>query len=269
MRSDTGPFSIIPNWLIEVVTPSSVCVYLCLARYADNETYRCWPSQKEIAATLNISLSTVKRSIKELQEVGALEVHFRHRDDGSYTSSEYVLLRIDPRLRVEGGGVTGEPRSCHPSTEVVAPVSEQEELYPINYTQLTKPIELDIANEQSSPADDPPTPIRRDLVFDSVCVACGIDQRELTKTQRGPLNRAVKELKDVGATPEMILERSMVFQALWPKIKLTPMALASRWAECTQQNISNLVTPQARDHMLAQLEQQRRYQQLEQKAISQ
>lgn len=268
MRSDTGPFSIVPNWLIEVVSPTAVVVYIKLSSYADNETLKCWPSHKEIAEGTGMSVSTVQRAIKELQENAALEVNTRRRSDGSYTSSEYVLLRIDPQSRVTGGGVTSAVRSSHTWGEVQSPVTEQEELYPFNYTHLTIPNELDIASEKISSAKDPP---KRppDLIFEAVCEVCGINPRDLTKTQRGPLNRAVKELKDVKASPQDIFVRAQVFQALWPSIKLTPMALASRWAECTIANIENLVTKSARDNLLDQIEQHKRYATLEQKAIGQ
>ncbi len=247
-RTDTGPFSIVPNWLIEVASPTAVVVYLSLARYADNETNRCWPSQKELAATLNVSVATIKRGLKELRDVGALEAHQRHREDGSLTSSEYVLLRIDPRLRTDQRQSTSEPTSEQIQPDVNSQLSEQEELYPINYTQLTKPNELDIATEQNSAAETKRTR-ERDLLFEAVCQACHIDWKELTPSGRGAVGKAVKELKSVGAKPEEVWPRREILRKKF-SVAVTPSSLAKHWASLVPVSVLEIVTDSERTEVL-------------------
>lgn len=76
---------------------------------------------------------------------------------------------------------------------------------------------------------------RRDELFEAVCHATGIDWHDLTPAGRGPLNRAVKELRDVGATPDAVAARSNVYRMKFPDAALTPPALAKHWASCDPQ----------------------------------
>jgi hypothetical protein len=72
----------------------------------------------------------------------------------------------------------------------------------------------------------------RTLVFDAVAEVCHIDVAKLTTTARGPLNRAVADLKKVGATPEEVVLRARTYRRLYSHAALTPMALSKHWAAC-------------------------------------
>ncbi len=61
---------------------------------------------------------------------------------------------------------------------------------------------------------------------------CGIDQASITRSARGAINRAVRELKEVNATPEQIRERAEVYRLRFFGATLTATALARRWADC-------------------------------------
>jgi hypothetical protein len=74
---------------------------------------------------------------------------------------------------------------------------------------------------------------RRDDLFEAVCEVCAIDWSKLTASGRGPLNRAVAELRGVGATPADVLERAANYR-LHYEATLTPMALAKHWAQIGQ-----------------------------------
>jgi hypothetical protein len=50
-----------------------------------------------------------------------------------------------------------------------------------------------------------------------------------TQSERGAWNKAAKELRDVGATPEQVRQRCTEYRARWPKTDLTPPALARHW----------------------------------------
>ena len=78
------------------------------------------------------------------------------------------------------------------------------------------------------PARKPREP---DPIFDAVIAACGLDLSELTDTARGAANRAVKELKKIGATPEGIRARARVHLDKWPDATLTPSSLAKNYAQ--------------------------------------
>lgn len=142
------------------------------------------------------------------------------------------------------------------------PSEENQEIILVTSSTPSQPI------PQSKLVEAPKIVKHRDDLFEAVCNACGSDWNEITNVERARLNKAVKELRQVGATPQEVQERAMVFQVLWPQIKLTSMALVSRWSECKTENIERLVTPNQRDKLLADLERKRRYANLEKKEIT-
>ena len=79
LRSDIGPFAIVPEWLIEAeISHGAVRLYALLARYT-NTDQAAWPSRATLAGRLRASKDTVDRWIKELVCLGAL--HVEHRRD--------------------------------------------------------------------------------------------------------------------------------------------------------------------------------------------
>lgn len=82
-----------------------------------------------------------------------------------------------------------------------------------------------------------PTPSPRprshqpDRLFEAVCEVCGIDwEHELTASMRGPVNKAVKNVREVGATPEEVRVRAERYKDKFEHAALTPSALAKNWA---------------------------------------
>lgn len=73
-----------------------------------------------------------------------------------------------------------------------------------------------------------------DDTWDAVMVACNVDAQSIPPSARGGYNKAVADLKAVGATPSDIRQRAHNFQLHWPDISLTPTALARRWAEVAE-----------------------------------
>ena len=63
--------------------------------------------------------------------------------------------------------------------------------------------------------------------------ACGINGQTITKTGRGQVNAALKELREIGATPADIDAKAKVYRKTWPDASLTPSALVKHWAALT------------------------------------
>jgi len=84
--------------------------------------------------------------------------------------------------------------------------------------------------ERTSLAAAPPKPAKKDELFEAVAQACGIDWTNLTQTGRGPLNKAVKELREIGVTPDQVGGRAAAYRKTYPDAPLTPMALTKHWA---------------------------------------
>jgi hypothetical protein len=70
----------------------------------------------------------------------------------------------------------------------------------------------------------------RDLLFEAVAEACGIRLDALTRSARGQLNAATKELRDIGATPEQVAGKAKAWRKQYEGATLTPTALTKHWA---------------------------------------
>lgn len=68
----------------------AVAVYMYLQDRADKES-KCWPSIATIARELDLSRSTVKRAMKDLEQAGHLEREARRRDNGANSSNMHYL----------------------------------------------------------------------------------------------------------------------------------------------------------------------------------
>lgn len=65
-------------------------VLLTLARHADAEGY-CWPSMKRISKITGLSISTIKRKIRILEDAGLVDHRRRKKADGEPDSNLYCL----------------------------------------------------------------------------------------------------------------------------------------------------------------------------------
>lgn len=102
---NTLPFATIPEWLLDApVSDRAVRLFGLLVRYADRDGH-AHPSRRALADRLRCSTDSVDRAMRELIEMGVVEVRERHRDDGSQTSNE-LILRPGGRMGAEGGSRT-------------------------------------------------------------------------------------------------------------------------------------------------------------------
>jgi len=251
---------------------------------------------ESLARASNSGDTQTRNALTELREAGYIHFCGRVVEKGRFTSSEWNIFLIpecpDPSLSDVDIPHTEKPHVEKPheeNTHVEKPREGNNHVYKENQskkTNLRKPIQelRETSSRQEIVLTKPSQEIlvtkstasqtthkivkHRDELFEAVCQACGSDWNEITNVERARLNKAVKELRDAGATPADVEERAMVFQVLWPNIKLTAMGLVGRWSESKQENIERIVTPGMRDKLLDDLEKKRRYANLEQKAIN-
>jgi hypothetical protein len=74
----------------------------------------------------------------------------------------------------------------------------------------------------------------KDDLFETVAQVCGISLDGITRTARGQLNKAVKELREVQATPEQIHHKAKAYRTQYPNATLTPTALTKHWSSFAQ-----------------------------------
>ena len=108
-------------------------------------------------------------------------------------------------------------------------------------TQALPPPQAQGDDADASPPADPPDPPgdepaqqthprKRDEVFEALIDECGWNLDELTKSARGRVNKAAKELREVGASVEGIRARAEVHRRKWPDAELTPTSLAANYS---------------------------------------
>ena len=69
----------------------------------------------------------------------------------------------------------------------------------------------------------------RDAIFETLLSICDLDADRLTASARGEVNRAVKELRETGATEESLRSASTAYRIRYETAVLTPSALAKHY----------------------------------------
>lgn len=120
-------FAIVDEWVINLdISDRAFKLYAVLARFADNNTHKAFPSRETLATRLRCSKASVDRAVTELIDAKAIEK--RHR---AYNSVLYTVLVDAPE-----GVITHEYTMSSPViTDVVTrdDVTITTELEPNNY----------------------------------------------------------------------------------------------------------------------------------------
>lgn len=212
-------FSMVPEWLIDSgCTDKALRLYTVLARYADNDDLTAYPGRALLSKRMGCHRASVDRAVEELVALGAITKTQRVAD-GRYTSSLYTVHRI---CRVsDRPSRTHAATPTHPCDDPDAPMQ-----------QRTRTKELE-PKEHIAATPKEKIPAKRDELFEALAEACGIDWKNLTKTGRGQLNAAVKELKDIQATPEQVKGKAGAWRKQYPTMPTTPTALIKHWGALT------------------------------------
>jgi len=157
--TSAAQFSIVPQFVWQGCQPSEVKVYCALASRVDWTTGVCWPSHQTIANDSGVSTSTVKRALKTLVAIGAVEVEHRRDPAGDLTTN---LYRLPFAINRRGGGVTSEPTSGHgrPRGGVTSDLQ--------NKTHLTR-------EGLTQPKNDPDACQHLPVDPEGYCTACGTE----------------------------------------------------------------------------------------------
>lgn len=89
-------FTICPDWLLEHpdVSDRALRVWLILMSYARAKDVKvAWLGRRKLAERCKCSVDTIDRAIRVLEDVGAVRVTARHREeDNGQTSNDYTLF---------------------------------------------------------------------------------------------------------------------------------------------------------------------------------
>jgi Mg-chelatase subunit ChlI len=207
-------FSMVPEWLIDSgCTDKALRLYTVLARYADNDDLTAYPGRALLAKRMGCHRASVDRAVEELVNLGAITKTQRVAD-GRYTSSLYTVHRI--RRIPQQPSHTHATTPTHPCDDPDAPMQQR------TRTKEREPKEPIAAAPKEKVA-------KRDELFEAVATACNIDWTNVTKSGRGQLNAATKELKDIDATPQQVEGKAAAYRKQYPAMPLTPSALVKHW----------------------------------------
>jgi hypothetical protein len=103
VASDTGPFAIVPHWLLERLVgmerTQSLALFVALTMWENKTTHIAWPSHATLAEMLGVGVTTIKRWLADLVEAEAVRSERRFTTNGDADSNRYVLLRCRPVAR--------------------------------------------------------------------------------------------------------------------------------------------------------------------------
>jgi biotin operon repressor len=194
-----------------------------------------WPSVATLARYANCSERHVQRAIQSLAELGEIRVvdqaggnEETRRDRRPNLYKVLVRCPVDcdgtsqHRTRGDAGvtrsnGVTeSTARGDIFDTNGVTPVSPEPSLEPSKELLADKPPESSTK--------------KKDNLFETVTEVCGIDPTEMTRSSRGQVNKALKELREVGATEQQVRHKAKAYRTQYPNATLTPTALIKHWS---------------------------------------
>ena len=123
-------FAIIDEWLLDLdISDRAVRLYAVLARYADSETHKAYPSRDTLAERLRCSTKSVDRAAQELVESGAMTKQHRHN-----SSIVYTLRVVQGGGHHSPGGSSPVSRGVDTGVELTRTTElEPQELEPQNY----------------------------------------------------------------------------------------------------------------------------------------
>lgn len=123
----------IPNEVIDAAAEigrAALCVYVLLARMADNSTDECHPSRKWFCKRLGMDKRTATKATKLLVARGWITETRQRRDSGGYTSNLYRLnapwCKATPRVGANEhqGGAHGDTKGRRVSTPQTIPTEQ-------------------------------------------------------------------------------------------------------------------------------------------------
>ena len=203
-------------WRQDVPSASAKLVLLAIADHANGDGY-CWPSMKRIAGMTGLSVRQVSNHVTKLAELGLLVKADRRRSGGQYRGWSYVVGDTSGSGLPVEGATSGSDLPLTSGSGL--PVTSGSEL----------PHGTTSENRQRT-TTSPRAARARDELFEKVVGVCGHDVASLTKSERGRINRAVKEIREAGGTPERVDDAVRAWRQRYPDAVLTPTALSAHWS---------------------------------------
>lgn len=120
VRSQVGPWSMVPTWILGIgLSGSELVVYVALRSFADRDG-EAHPHFSSIAERAGVSVRSVERAIARFRTLGILATTRRYRADGGLAGLTFRMVDVMPEHL--GKPVEPDDEPTHdPGTETPAP----------------------------------------------------------------------------------------------------------------------------------------------------
>ena len=200
------PFTRVPNSAVNDsrLDLKARGLLLLMLSKPDGWTFR----ERHLATVAGVGRDALRAAMQTLIDAGYV-VRTRESDDGK---PPVCVTRVYDRPQTK----VGLPEVGFPDRGKTRPLSNEPVL---------------VTNENNL-ADKPPesSTKKKDNLFEVIAEACGISLTGMTRSARGQLNKAAKELREVGATEEQVRHKAKAYRAQYPNATLTPTALIKHWS---------------------------------------
>lgn len=185
-----------------------------------------------LATEVDEGRDAIRKAMNELEAAGYLT---RHRSQGPRGRwiHEVVIHEI-PVRKTAGGTDDGKPGVGDPGVgrpgagkPGVKDLNTQLEEKPLAATAASESVETDEQEQKPAAKEEPRAPRARDPLWDAF-VAERLPEPQ-TKSERGRWNAAIKQLRDIEATPGDVRTRCREYKRRWQGIEITPTAIAANW----------------------------------------
>lgn len=164
--------------------------------------------ERLLAEHCGVSRAQIRTALATLTGLGYVR-RVRFTKDGSPRVETHVFDVAQPV-----GTETEPPSVLNPDGPETVPLSKTES-------------EVKLTTKGDAPTKAP------DHLFEAMCAACGSDPKRLTSSERGRINKALKDLRTVNATAEEIAYAAGQWRLTYPNATLTPTAMAAHWSKLT------------------------------------
>jgi hypothetical protein len=203
------------SWVWDQDLPTTKkMLLLAIADHCDDDGDNAWPSKARLSKKVGINSSYIRRLLRELEDDGWLVTQTQRGGTLQTASDKRPNLY---RINIERGALQDPPLAKRGALQVPPRGAPQ---YPLTISSTSKQTCTPKRAEKTRKPDE---------LFDAIVLACSIDATLLTASARGSLNRATKELREVGAEAEQIATAARAFIAKYPNASLTPTALAKHY----------------------------------------
>lgn len=171
-------------------------------------------TERNLASDAGVSRQQVRTAIETLSDAGYLV-----RERITHEGRPVLQTRV---YDVPSEGTTSVPSEGPTSVPTLVRFHDRREPVPVSKNERSK--------NEVTPAADAAKGRQRDLLFEAVVDVCGHDSKRLTKAERGRVNKALKDLREVQATPEQVQGAARAWQRTYPNARLTATALSANWS---------------------------------------